>query len=668
MVDYHNIHPHVSERNFWIEVSDSQLKIKPHPRDRDADAFLRTFDVLQVSGECSEGHLNMQLITILEDRGVPREVLAEALSADLESYSGSLNEAMKSGLALRLWLHEHESGPGSDSQKLLGAFPIQKRDQLIRFLECGFAPRDSAKLISCVTTILSIHMTDYCLRFRIKIPCSTVVYCVPDPCGILAEDEVCINFTSPVRNPETGLDEMMLDGLNVLVARNPAHLASDIQLRKAVYRHELRQCRDVIIFPTKGPQALASMLSGGDYDGDKVMVIWDLDMVKNFRNAELPQLPHQHECGMTQISQPLSELFGRSPTQPTSEGIQTLVQKSIDFNTRPNLLGECSTEHEKLVYTLSRQGVVNKLATSGPVKLAALAGYLVDSSKQGWSLDRASWNLIRRQASGPNRLGQPAYKEGKAPKAHKGRQNVIDYLFGVAQKESDKVLRDFKLSTEHVGTYDGVLSQCWHRANEQADQEAKVLTDPRHGQASTDPKTHDTGTMKDVLKALSSDLKQLRRRCDMLFPGGDKEGSGRDPQKSKKYRDAVQTIHEEYQAIEPRFNHWLRRQFEAERNDHSPYWARIRASCLYYSIYSKGQTSAWVWYVAGPDLCELKASSLGREGNSRLLLGSMYNILKVNSKLARAIVERGGVMNKLGANGFDEDEIDETGVAGDADS
>lgn len=34
--------------------------------------------------------------------------------------------------------------------------------------------------------------------------------------------------------------------------------------------HGLRELQDVIVFSVKGDRSLASLLSGGDYDGDKV--------------------------------------------------------------------------------------------------------------------------------------------------------------------------------------------------------------------------------------------------------------------------------------------------------------------------------------------------------------------------------------------------------------
>ncbi|KAK4243402.1 RNA dependent RNA polymerase-domain-containing protein, partial [Corynascus novoguineensis] len=87
-----------------------------------------------------------------------------------------------------------------------------------------------------------------------------------------------------------------LDG-HVLVARNPAHLPSDIQRVKAVFKPGLRHLKDVIVFSIKGDVSLAHTLSGGDYDGDIAWVCWDSDTVGNFQNTETkPEdiLPPEH--------------------------------------------------------------------------------------------------------------------------------------------------------------------------------------------------------------------------------------------------------------------------------------------------------------------------------------------------------------------------------------
>jgi hypothetical protein len=59
----------------------------------------------------------------------------------------------------------------------------------------------------------------------------------------------------------------VLHGIDVLVARSPVMQPSDVRKIKAVLKPELLPMKDVIVFPSRGPISLASVLSGGDYDG-----------------------------------------------------------------------------------------------------------------------------------------------------------------------------------------------------------------------------------------------------------------------------------------------------------------------------------------------------------------------------------------------------------------
>ena len=105
-------------------------------------------------------------------------------------------------------------------------------------------------------------------ELKIKIARSTRAYIVVDFLGVLEPDEVHICFSRSF-----GIDGYSdLDGLDVLVARNPAHLPSNIQRVKGMFKPELRHLKGVIVFSLKGDVPLAYKLSGGDYGGDRAWV------------------------------------------------------------------------------------------------------------------------------------------------------------------------------------------------------------------------------------------------------------------------------------------------------------------------------------------------------------------------------------------------------------
>ena len=63
----------------------------------------------------------------------------------------------------------------------------------------------------------------------IKVGQSTNAYMIADPLAILEENEIHLGFSSVFHDPESGFDQSMLHNIDVLVARSPAHLPSDIQ-------------------------------------------------------------------------------------------------------------------------------------------------------------------------------------------------------------------------------------------------------------------------------------------------------------------------------------------------------------------------------------------------------------------------------------------------------
>ena len=64
---------------------------------------------------------------------------------------------------------------------------------------------------------------------KIGLGSSTYAYMIADPLAILEENEIHLGFSSVFHNPRSGFDQSMLHNMDVLVARLPAHLPSDVQ-------------------------------------------------------------------------------------------------------------------------------------------------------------------------------------------------------------------------------------------------------------------------------------------------------------------------------------------------------------------------------------------------------------------------------------------------------
>lgn len=127
-------------------------------------------------------------------------------------------------------------------------------------------------------------------NLRIKVENSLSAFIVPDPLGVLAPDEIFIRFASsaPV-DPETMCPLTHLEG-DVLAFRSPCKLPTDVRKFRAVYKAELSHLTDCIVMSAHSDlceRSPASILGGGDYDGDTVQLFWDKELVEPFRNADV---------------------------------------------------------------------------------------------------------------------------------------------------------------------------------------------------------------------------------------------------------------------------------------------------------------------------------------------------------------------------------------------
>ena len=100
-------------------------------------------------------------------------------------------------------------------------------------------------------------------KCRIMIPQSRLLFGVCDPLGILRQGECTVKVTL-----EGDGHPKALDGMEILVMRNPCLHPGDLQKFKVVAKPELAHLVDCIIFPVRGKRPSADMMSGGDLDGD----------------------------------------------------------------------------------------------------------------------------------------------------------------------------------------------------------------------------------------------------------------------------------------------------------------------------------------------------------------------------------------------------------------
>lgn len=380
MVDRHRSHLSAGDDDIWIQISDSQLKIEPHPESwqEPVDEEKLTFEVVKWSKPLHPVELNVQLLGILENGGIAKEYIADLTREGINTLYRDFAEVLQSNsnilcrsLMQKLWPADDSSGLMAYKVRRLEQWTANNIEGIVRFTEAGFTPRSFYPLRKRLGRCLRVLLEQYVDKLHIEVPLSTYAFCIADPYGVLKPDEVHLGFSNNWQAGGFAFEDNLLDGMDVLVGRLPAHLPSDIQRRHAVWKPELRHFKDVIVFSTQGNMPLAHMLSGGDYDGDTPWICWDQKIVQSFQNSELPQqeLSYPEEYfGLTKHSVPMSEI--QSPDE--------FWQGVFTFNLTLSNLGQCTVEHEKVSYDES----INSWKAK---ELACLLGHLVDGRKGAYT-------------------------------------------------------------------------------------------------------------------------------------------------------------------------------------------------------------------------------------------------------------------------------------------
>jgi hypothetical protein len=186
--------------------------------------------------------LNNQLIGILSDRGVPTQVFAEFLKADLDENIGVVNKYLDNPILLRDWIGDKgriynirclgaeytETSSGEETVQEAGCItydeagkPTMPHEVCVAMLEAGFLPKENKFLREKLKYVLIKACDNICddeSKLHISIAKSTTMMCIADDLGVLEENQVSIRFGKPFLDEETGKIVPYIDG-EVLVAR-----------------------------------------------------------------------------------------------------------------------------------------------------------------------------------------------------------------------------------------------------------------------------------------------------------------------------------------------------------------------------------------------------------------------------------------------------------------
>lgn len=209
-------------------------------------------------------YLNRQIISLLSEHGVPDDIfllLQNNFIQDLDQ-SFSLN-----GLhaALRIL---YTCGGFDAGHKMAGRSASLNA---MTFFQNGLNCVNCEHLFNVMNAFRNRLLKDLKNRARIAIDPDRAVCAigVMDEFGVLEEREIFCQFKHPVSG-----EKKIITGL-VVVGRSPCLHPGDIQLVTAVDKPSLHGLVDVVVFPSRGPRPIPSMLGGGDLDGDIFFCITD---------------------------------------------------------------------------------------------------------------------------------------------------------------------------------------------------------------------------------------------------------------------------------------------------------------------------------------------------------------------------------------------------------
>ncbi|KAL5394363.1 hypothetical protein PMIN06_004228 [Paraphaeosphaeria minitans] len=606
------------DRKIWIHVSESQLKFKPRREDRfddlEFDPLRLMLEYVNHSRRPVPSGLHISFVSIMFDRGVPRNVIADLMVNQLDDKREELMQILPNTERMYHWVYqEGPSNAGGKSPPWQGAMYQSLQEKIKHLLESGFTPDQEPYLADCLWHFIRQRQRYMESKLRIPLYKSTYVLGVADPLGILEPGEVHMEFSTPFTDEVTGGRLRSLENMDILVSRQPACRRSDIQKVRTVRHPELSHLIDVIVFPTKGQYPLAGKLQGGDYDGDIFWVCWDQAIVQPFKNAPAPVVPPDPaQYGIQQDIRKLPQIMDSADLST----VNSFLAEAFEFRMAPSMLGIATSHLEKMAY------YENQVSSNRLDALCDMHDLLVDAPKQGYKFTEKDF---RHQTINALRCGKPrkpAYKEAmedceKNDDTEKTRkkdykpkkENILDYLyFEVIRKHNVVTLKRVKdfFPKEFGENPDLVLQYPYLHLRE-----------------------HGGPEVQEELETLYNRLKIVEAKwLDMTKDNRAKE-------KPDWYKRAVETCYAKYRAILPtRVDHpdikpWVH---PFSRPQYSV-WDEIRASAFYTNFTKRHKL---VWTVAGKQLAELKAASYA---DSTRVVPNIKVIMKPRAPKAPNLIE-----------------------------
>lgn len=583
-------------KDIWIEISDSQSKFKPHQEDEDDRTFNAhrlTFNHVNHSFVNGSTDLHISFIPILVNRGVERDVIADFMIRRLDVERRQLLDRLFNSVALHNWVMK-ESSAISGVVPWDAALPVTLSEKVKLLLRVGFTPQESPYLANVLGRFIRQRHSIMEQRLRAPLGSATFLRGLADPTDVLEPGQVHINFSSPFVDEFSRQTYRHLDGLEILVARQPACRPSDIQKVRAVAHPKLAHLRDVIVFPTRGQYPLAGKLQGGDYDGDIFWICWENILVEPFKNAPAPlNPPDPSKYKIKKDRRKVKEVM--DPRDLSNSSVDGFLREAFKFRIAPSLLGKATNYLEKIAYK------ENHISSPYIDAFCDVHDLLVDAPKQAYQFTDHDFQELKKELIGKFIDEKEGYENPRVP-AYK---QAMEASANNRAIDGNNDMKLFRHNPDNI--IDHLYFDIIRRHNNETVQQlnAALPKDQEDDETLQLPFTQlrNKGVLEADLRALQENFERIVQEWYRSL--GNKQEITRD-----KYSKLVQSCYASFRAItlsptstsNPEVAALVYHYFGP---DHPTLWETIRASA-FYTMYPK--RGSLVWLMAGRELARLKAS------------------------------------------------------------
>lgn len=275
-----------------------------------AENMPESFNFIDVVDYCcpyQNGYLDIRMIMLLADRGIPVENLLELQSGYHEMLEGMCRETAEYFLRFKgefsLLRDIQVNGIDGKKKKQLKFFRNQELDEMKN------APGNA----------------------RILVPKSRVVFAVCDPYNKLKYGECYFNPTMPEDEAKTfpSIDQKFV------VTRSPCYHPGDVRvLRLTDNKQGYENLRDCLVLPVKGSRPHAFECAGGTLGGKKYFVSWNENLLpkKAGKPCDYPlkKAPGIREI-LTNVATDIMQAFWNHDRNRNDKGLKEMRQYFATF-------------------------------------------------------------------------------------------------------------------------------------------------------------------------------------------------------------------------------------------------------------------------------------------------------------------------------------------------